>query len=580
LNRVQILNDVVANQVAAGEVIERPASVVKELVENSLDAGAGAIRVDFSRAGAAWIRVADDGCGMTRDDALLCLERHATSKIRHAADLAAVRSFGFRGEALPSIASVSRFRLATRQPSSVEGVEIQIDGGKITAVRACGEPAGTVIEVRSLFFNVPARRKFLRAETTEAVHIFQWMQTFSLAHPRVGFRVFREGREILSTPSAADPAVRVREVLGDSIFRTLNWVDSGSDGGIRVHGFVGRAGEGRGDRSLQFVFVNGRPVRDATVQRALAEGFHRALPAGRHPIAVLFLEMDPGEVDCNVHPAKREVRFHQPLVVRDVVTSAVANALRVVPSASPVVPKMLPASFAFLPEEPRDLVEMAPPPVVQKAAPIPAVPQDDDSPAEAEPPSRSPDFQYRGPFGSRYALLESPGGLVILDVRAASERVWFETLLRGIRDGGVEAQQLLFPQVVEVAARDADWIARNEPLLVRSGIRLEPFGAKSWKVESLPAIVAGQSAADVLADIVQALRDAGGGARHRMIEDALARAVCSRVAVAGSPGREEDVRRVLGALFACALPYACPKGRPTLIEIGHGEMERKFGRSV
>ena len=324
MSKIRVLPDILASQVAAGEVVERPASVVKELVENSIDAGAREIRVDIDRGGSALIRVSDDGCGMSREDALLSLERHATSKLRTAGDLAAILTLGFRGEAVPSIASVSRFRLVTREKDSVSGTEILVEGGKVRDVREAGCAPGTVIEAKALFYNMPARRKFLRAETTEAAHVEHQLRLHALAAPNVRFRLRRDDREVFDLPPAAKALDRVRQLLGTDLSRELIELPLTRGNGIAVEGYVLPASHARKGRRHQFVFLNGRPVEDAVISRALAEGFRGAVSDGMYPAAWLWIDLEPTLVDVNVHPAKREVRFHRPVDVRDAILEAVS----------------------------------------------------------------------------------------------------------------------------------------------------------------------------------------------------------------------------------------------------------------
>lgn len=327
MGKIRLLTDEVASQVAAGEVVERPASVVKELVENSIDAGARRIRVEFARGGTQLIRVEDDGSGMDREDALLSLERHATSKIRTAEDLADVGTMGFRGEAVPSIASVSRFRLVTRPPEAAAGTEIQISGGKIESVSDSGGAPGTSVEVRSLFFNLPARKKFLRGEETEAAHILHQVQSLAIAHPNVAMTLVRDGRMLWQAASTHDDEVRIRDLFGADFVARLMAVSPLEENGIRIEGFVAKPGEGRPDRELQFVVLNRRVVQCPAVFQSLREAYAEALPKGRHPLAVLRVTMDPLAFDCNVHPAKREVRLHRPDQVRQAVYAAAKGAL-------------------------------------------------------------------------------------------------------------------------------------------------------------------------------------------------------------------------------------------------------------
>ena len=319
--------DDLASQVAAGEVVERPASVVKELVENSLDAGARSVDVQVDRAGRALIRITDDGGGMARDDALLALERHATSKIGSREDLMAIRSLGFRGEALPSIASVSKFRMVSREPGSLAATEILVNGGRLQEVRDGGGAPGTMIEVRSLFYNVPARRKFLRTEATEWGHIEQQVRVLALAHPDVRFRLWRDGRSVLDLPPDGTLIDRIRGLIGGDLAGRLLEVPRSGSPGLELYGWVGPPGLGRSTRDLALTFLNRRAVDSPVLGYGLREAYHTGLMKGQHPVAFLFLEMDPAEVDVNVHPAKREVRFHNGQRVRRAVAETVGQVL-------------------------------------------------------------------------------------------------------------------------------------------------------------------------------------------------------------------------------------------------------------
>src|SRR5215510_7630423 len=327
MGRIRLLSETVASQVAAGEVVERPASVVKELVENSLDAGARKIDVVIRRGGISMVRVIDDGCGMDRDDALLSLERHATSKIRTASDLEAVATLGFRGEALPSIASVSRFRLTTREARAVAGTEIIVNGGKLDVVRDGGEAPGTQVEVRSLFYNLPARRKFLRSENTESRNIEHQLHLQAIGHPEIGFSLMRDDRMLFQLPAAVTLSDRIRDLYGAELLRRLVVVSDGASPKVRVSGFIGQAGLSRQTRTQQLVLVNGRAIESSLVTGAIREGYHTALMKGQYPVTFLFLELDPAAVDVNVHPAKREVRFRDPNAVREAIVLCIQQTL-------------------------------------------------------------------------------------------------------------------------------------------------------------------------------------------------------------------------------------------------------------
>ena len=504
MSRIQLLSEAVASQVAAGEVVERPASVVKELVENALDAGARRIEVLMRRGGISLIRVVDDGCGMDRDDALLCLERHATSKIRTGADLAAIHTLGFRGEAIPSIASVARFRLSTREHDAVAGTEIMVTGGKIDYVRDGGDAPGTQIEVRSLFFNLPARRKFLRTENTEASHVEHTLQLQALGHPEVGFVLLTDDRTVFQLPPAMHLRDRIRDLNGRALVDELLEVPEIVFQGMTLRGFIGKPGVSRSSRAQQIVFVNGRPVENATLNHGLREGYHTALMKGQYPVTFLFLEMDPAAVDVNVHPAKREVRFREPSVVREALVEAVQRTLEgdraqwsnafaaptldlvpPIPQEPAPTPLSLPGMAAFhapqeplLPagltqfQKPHTSFELPgsggemlrhPPAVTAPQFPVPA---------DAEPPEPSSKQRFRvlGVLGKLFVVMENAGGLVLVDQHAAHERILFEELRRRMEDLGVPSQRLLVPLTLQLGPRDSDWVEQNLETLQKMGI--------------------------------------------------------------------------------------------------------------
>ncbi|HEY2713981.1 MAG TPA: DNA mismatch repair endonuclease MutL [Chthoniobacterales bacterium] len=584
MSRIQLLSDTLASQVAAGEVIERPASVVKELVENSLDAQARSIEVMVRRGGISLIRVTDDGIGMDRDDALLCLERHATSKIRTAADLATVETLGFRGEALPSIASVARFRLTTREPEAVSGSEIVVSGGKLETVRDGGEAPGTQVEVRSLFFNLPARRKFLRSENTETRNIEHQLYLQAFAHPEVAFSFVRDEKVIFQLPATRHLRDRIRDLLGNELLARLIEVEPAARGKIAVSGFIGQAGVSRASRAQQFVFVNGRAIESAVASAALKEGYHTALMKGQYPVALLFLRVAPAEVDVNVHPAKREVRFRDPNGVREAVVTAIRRTLSsdreswqeqfrapasesvLAPAPSrPVFPLPNDAEQARLP------VEIAPPPVRA----------DDLQPNEQRTPANQHQFRILGILNKLYVLMENAEGLVLVDQHAAHERILFEELRRRIEAKGVPSQRLLLPQIIELAPRDAEWLERNLETLRKMGLGVEEFGRQSFKLESLPPFLSGADPARLLQDVIDGLKSASRAASPaRLGEEMIAKTVCRHAVKANDHLRNAEVEKLIRDLLDCELPYCCPHGRPTMIQISLGELEKKFGRKV
>ena len=572
MSKIRVLPDILASQVAAGEVVERPASVVKELVENSIDAGAREIRVDIDRGGSALIRVSDDGCGMSREDALLSLERHATSKLRTAGDLAAIMTLGFRGEAVPSIASVSRFRLVTRETDAVAGTEIVVDGGKVRDVRDAGCAPGTVIEAKALFYNMPARRKFLRAETTESAHVEHQLRLHALAAPNIRFRLRRDEREVFDLPPAAKSVDRVRQLLGADLSRELVELPQTRGNGISVHGYVLPASHARKGRRHQFVFLNGRPVEDAVISRALAEGFRGALADGLHPAAWLWIELEPTLVDVNVHPAKREVRFHRPIDVRDVILEAVAAGLR--PPAPVVTRRVEPSAVELFASE---AVEIAPviasfqapqPQLVDWQAPI--------TPEVVLPKSTGPAFRVIGMLQQRYAVLESEDGLVLFDPKAARERIFYEQLLNH-GDGVLDTQGLLVPVLLELDPRDLELVLRERSALEDAGIEVEAFGGNTLQIRSLPACLTVEDPRAFLGALMdELLHDPAPGARFAL--DRLARILAKKAAALVLP-RLAETQPLLAELFACELPYCAADGRPTLTEFSMKELDRRFGIS-
>jgi DNA mismatch repair protein MutL len=681
MNRIRLLPEQVANQIAAGEVVERPASVVKELVENSLDADSGRITVEIQAGGRSLVRVTDDGWGMSRDDALLCLERHATSKIKRAEDLAAIATMGFRGEALPSIASVSRFILTTRERDgdSPEGTRVVIGGGKILEVKSAGTASGTSIEARQLFFNLPARRKFLRTEETESAHIQHYLALAALAYPGVAFTFQKDGRVVWQLPavkSGAEPGSR-HEALHERL-RALYGADqkllavdfsgplpgwrepeqqdsAGLEHGesrqssasanhasqLRVWGFIGAPGVSRATREDQHLFVNRRPVDNRGLNFALLEGYHTSLMKGRYPVCCLFLEIDPAAVDVNIHPAKKEVKFHREWEVRALVAQAVRETLLGFHGTDSSSGRMGAASVASatikseespakaetqnaLPNFPAPLQPVSttaaraaqPPlrmgfgPAVQgksgppqskpevatavanlgqsqprftgsstsgPAMPFPGAPV----PGAGPVPLLNVPLRLVGVIGKLYVVLESDRGLVLLDQHAAHERILFEQMLNRLEQGGQAAsQKLLLPETVELSARDSQYIREQLPALTRLGVGLSEFGERTFLLDALPPFVKAQSPRLFVLELVDQLKAAGQEVNSlRLGEHMVAKTVCRHAVKANDPLAGRELEALVEDLRHCSMPYTCPHGRPTLIEMNFRELEKKFGRS-
>ncbi len=616
MGRIRLLPETVASQVAAGEVVERPASVVKELIENSIDADARKIDVVTRRGGISLVRVIDDGCGMDRDDALLSLERHATSKIRTATDLQAVATLGFRGEALPSIASVSRFRLTTRETHAVAGTEIIVNGGKLDVVRDGGEAPGTQVEVRSLFYNLPARRKFLRSENTESRNIEHQIHLQAIGHPQIGFSLLRDDRVLFQLPAAATLSDRIRDLFGVELLQRLVGVMSTGSSKVRISGFIGQAGLSRQSRTQQLVFVNGRAIESSLITAAIREGYHTALMKGQYPVTFFFLEIDPASVDVNVHPAKREVRFRDPTGVREAIVQCIQQILEAgraawqekfrAPVSVPTVagktaPELRLRPEEFAPEEShRELPHLGP--VVgttasvssaasgmeivgqpRKLSGLPA----SDSASEAlavqqqAGTAAQQQFQIIGVLSKLYVLMENADGLVLVDQHAAHERILFEELRRRMEEQGVPTQKLLLPQTFDVPPRDADWIERNLSILQRMGIGIESFGPGTFKIDSLPSFLDVSDPAQFIRKVIDDLKSASNTASAmRLGEEMIAKSVCRHAVKANDPLRYPEVEKLIRDLLDCDLPYCCPHGRPTMIQISLAELEKKFGRKM
>ena len=586
MSRIRLLPEIVASQVAAGEVVERPASVVKELIENSVDAGASKIDILIRRGGISLVRVIDDGCGMDRDDALLSLERHATSKIRSAADLHAIATLGFRGEALPSIASVSRFRLTTREAGAVAGTEIIVNGGKIDIVRDGGEPPGTQVEVRSLFYNLPGRRKFLRSENTESRNIEHQLHLQAIGHPEIAFTFVRDDRLVFQLPRAANLHDRIRDLHGSELLERLLPLTSAGLGKIDVGGLIGQAGVSRQTRAQQLVFVNGRAIESPVVTAGLREGYHTALMKGQFPVTFLFLNLDPASVDVNVHPAKREVRFRDPSAVREAVVNSIRRALQAgrghwqekfrAPNVSQT--SALPIERETRPIEVQQTIETLPRVVPSEFEGPRKLP--DTTPAEERIDKKVPQqFQIIGVLNKLYVLMENADGLVLVDQHAAHERILFEELRRRMEEQGVSSQKLLLPQTFDLSPRDAEWVERNMSILQKMGIGIEGFGPNTFKIDCLPAFLKTSDPVSFMQRVVDDLKSASNSSSAlRLGEEMIAKTVCRHAVKANDPLRYLEVEKLIQDLLGCDLPYCCPHGRPTMIQISLAELEKKFGR--
>ncbi len=599
---IRILSDRVANQIAAGEVIERPAAVVKELVENSLDAGATRIEVEFRSGGRALIRVEDNGGGMSKDDALLSLERHATSKLVETADLDRLGTFGFRGEAVPSIASVSHFQLQTRPADAPAGTEVVVNGGKLVHVRECGLAPGTRITVSHLFNSVPARRKFLKTDATESAHIIQTVRLYALACPATAFTLVEDGRVLFQSPVCTTLEERVGEIFGRQMAADLLPVEM-AETGLRLTGLIGPPGVSRATRHEMLMFVNRRPVDSRTLNYALIESYATSLAKGRFPVAVLFLDLDPAAVDVNVHPAKREVRFRSEGAVRGFVVRAVLQRLREfgAPSAAspagaaggrPTVPvehlpgdptaPPVPSSgvmaqpfrpFTAFPARPAVAPHQ---PAAVMAAAIPAIRNPG---SRLENPAPLAGWRFLATAHGDYALFEAPGGVVVVDRRAAHERVWFERLQAQFARGEVASQRLLFALPVELDAIASALLTDRLRFLHRHGLEVGEFGRNFFRIEAVPAWLEPADAEMFLRDIIGLMREGRlDEKKPALADEELARLSAQKAVRLPPTVTESEALALMAQLFACTQPHTSPAGRPTHFELSHGELARRFQR--
>ncbi len=561
--RIAILPDAVANQIAAGEVVERPASVVKELVENSIDAGARHVRVEVEQGGKTLIAVSDDGSGMSREDAVLALDRHATSKITSAADLVGVTTFGFRGEALPAIASVSRFTLVTSDGG--DATEITVTGGRLDAVAPAVRQRGTSIAVRALFFNTPARRKFLRSVPSETRAASEAVATLALAHAAVGFELIVDGITRLAVPPGQSEADRLAGVWGPHLAGTLIPVTYAS-GPLRVAGFTQRPGDAAPTGRRAQLFVNGRPFRDSFLVRAGEAGYRSAIHPGDRPSLLLRLTVDPADVDVNVHPAKLEVRFRDRIAVERVVEEAIRHALGGLDAAAPVgewrpMPELreagLPASFF----EPLD--------------------GDDGGRAEPREESAAHSGRFTAPVTqlfNTYIVFEGPDSLVMVDQHSAHERVLFEEVMAQLSGGGAASQRMLLPETLELTDEELDALERHRETIEAVGYQVEPFGGRSVVLHSVPAPHRRFDAIACFREMIADLARGRFGGWSNRLERFAATYACRAAVKGGMPLGEDEMRALLFRLFESKLAPHDVHGRSTIVQLPREELERRFGR--
>lgn len=603
--RIKRLPEHVANKIAAGEVVERPASVVKELIENSLDAGAHSITVSTAGGGSKLVSVKDDGCGMTKNDALMSLERQATSKISDVEDIEKIATLGFRGEAVPSIASVSRFTLTTRVKGSDEAVRIQVDAGRISDISPAGAPEGTHIEVKDLFCNIPARKKFLRSAATEEAHIRGVFTRHSIVRHDVGFFLVSEGRPVHSLPRAASTEERLADLFGRDFTDSLVSMHCEHDG-IKVSGFIEKPNLYTPTRHEQYIFVNSRPASAPSIHYAIKEAYPRK-QGDVKPAAVIFIELPPSQVDVNVHPAKREVRFRNNQAVKTALTRAIANALSepfsegktfpppdfgakyaavqtaAAESPAAVQPKPtaaepnppaadFPQTDLGFPPPGTDLPQAPDPSCIRRQAIQTSLPLAAEEGTRAKPWQW---FKFLAATDSGYILVETDSGIVIINPHAARERIAFENLMHE----SVSSQRLLIPETARFSPLDAARISNSLETIRKAGFQIEEFGPCTFKIDAVPQLVSSLSPAGILSTIAVDLAENRSERAGGWKEECVARSVARSFAGSEIKMTPESAVKLVEDLCACRMPYICPRGRPVMIFTSRSELTRKFNRS-
>jgi len=567
MGKIRALTSEVIAQIAAGEVVERPAAVVKELVENAIDAGAREIKIEIRGGGAKLIRVTDNGEGMSPDDARLALERHTTSKISSAEDLFAVRTFGFRGEALAAIAAVSKVRIVTCREAGSPGFEIRVEGGSIFQSGETAGAKGTTVEVQDLFFNVPVRLKFLKSPGTELSHIADTVARLALANDSVRFQLFHEGRLLAHYPLRPQGSARLAEALGREAGEKMHRFGA-RNGAVEISGYAGEPGFDRANPRGIYLFVNRRPVRDRLLHHAVQEAYRPLLPKERNPVVVLFVELPPEAVDVNVHPSKGEVKFVDP----DLIHRSVVGAIRRMLEESPWLPKA-----AILRPEARECEGGYSPAFVPEEIPLKGLESD-------RPQGDSALDLFRGKAGygqirQTYLVLTSEEGITLIDQHAAHERITLEKLQEQFFEKEIRKQLLMVPEILELSLSEAQAVLEHLPDLDRMGFSLEQGGERTFWVRAVPEIVAGQEPLLVLKEMIGEISSWGREADlNRQFSNWIHLLACRGSVRASRNLRSEEAFSLFEQLQNCVSPARCPHGRPTFIKISADDLDKMFQR--
>ncbi len=575
-SKIRILSEDLIAKIAAGEVVERPASVVKELIENSIDAEATSIVVDIRAGGMESIRVMDDGCGMSREDALLATERHATSKVREEEDLYAIQTLGFRGEALPSIAAVSKMKLITRDGASQVGTEVDREAGIKVHVSETGSPMGTTLEVKNLFYNTPVRRRFLKSVGTEFFHIHRVVDQMALSEPNIQFRLIHDGREILNVPKTKDLPVRIEAILGRETYEGIIPVEF-RDENISLRGYIGKPTFNLSTAKSIFTYVNGRFVRDRTLNRSIFDAYRTLIPRDRYPIAILLIDLAPHRIDVNVHPTKREIRFRDQERVYRSVHLALQSQLKTVPGEV----RISRAIETYWQEKGgsegiREITEAyrtTGGEGLERSFVFP------ESSHAGQPRGFYSTLSLLGQIGGTYIVCQGPKGLVLVDQHAAHERVLFERLRHQLGKAAVVRQALLFPHMVELSPAEGHMLDAYKEELEKLGMEIEAFGGNTFVVKSIPQVIAGEVVEYLVKDIIGELASDGRTPKgEAMTERILSIMACHGAIRANRVLKDEEMRALLRDLEEIDFASTCPHGRPIFSEIDYPQLEKMFKR--
>lgn len=598
MSKIKILPEILSNKIAAGEVVARPASVVKELIENSLDADSSRIMIEVKKGGRTLIRVSDNGVGMSRDDAMLSVERYATSKIFTDVDLFAINTLGFRGEALPSIAAVSKFCLVTREETSLSGTEIIVHGGTIKKVSEVGAPQGTMVTAEQLFFNMPARRKFLKTVTTEMGHIADVITKIALGFPDVQFRLTHNEKLVKNWPATGDPVDRIVDVLGVDIKNDLCQIKFSADD-LSITGWISSARNTRRTSRGIYVYVNGRAIRDRVIQHALFEGYSGRLVKGQFPLAVLFIHVPYDQVDVNVHPSKHEVRFAQQKNVHGAIRKAVAKALHHADQSgwnapgdranllsgkhSGIFEPM--ADFGISEKQRKDPFphEMGSATFLERTFSLKKDMRPAQTTVQAPLWEQKPfgDLRVIGQFHNMYILCESTDGLILIDQHAAHERVLFERLKSRFHDERKTSQKLLIPETIDLGYREAKILERLIPNLFNLGLEISPFGGDTFVVKAVPLLLKNKEIKPLVIEMVEKAAQIGfSSGMETVLDQCLELMACHGAIRANQRLSDKEIQELLHQLDKCDQPSNCPHGRPTWIRWSLKDLEKLFKRIV